>query len=282
MQNSTLQREWRRVCREEAKYLRENSKVSESRLNRMLEDKIPDNLQDTLDAAFCKAFELIFQKGTGIIEKTYDRDEIEKEFRRALDGEDTSAHTTNNLRAVSNRAEDSGGRSFLLSGIEGVGLGLLGIGLPDIPIFTGVLLRSVYKIALSYGYDYESRKEKYFVLAVIEAALSHGENLKATNDDLNRFIVDGKYPPHYSQVRQIRKTSATLSQELLYMKFLQGVPVVGAVGGAYDAIYMKRVQKFANIKYKRRFLADQHREEDERNASEESDQGGPDDGPSIA
>ena len=45
-----------------------------------------------------------------------------------------------------------------------------------------------------------------------------------------------------------------LSKELLYMKFLQGLPVVGAVGGIYDAVYMKRITEYANLKYKKRFL----------------------------
>ena len=38
------------------------------------------------------------------------------------------------------------------------------------------------------------------------------------------------------------------------MKFLQGIPVVGAVGGLYDAVYMKRINDYANLKYKKRFL----------------------------
>lgn len=38
------------------------------------------------------------------------------------------------------------------------------------------------------------------------------------------------------------------------MKFLQGIPVVGAVGGIYDAVYMKRITEYANLKYKKRFL----------------------------
>ena len=52
---------------------------------------------------------------------------------------------------------------------------------------------------------------------------------------------------------RIESTSERMSTELLYMKFLQGIPVVGAVGGAYDAIYMKRVSKYAELKYRRRF-----------------------------
>lgn len=38
------------------------------------------------------------------------------------------------------------------------------------------------------------------------------------------------------------------------MKFLQGVPVVGAVGSAYDVVYMKHISEYARIKYQKRFL----------------------------
>ena len=40
----------------------------------------------------------------------------------------------------------------------------------------------------------------------------------------------------------------------MYMKFLQGIPVVGAVGGAYDAVYMKRITEYAELKYRHRYL----------------------------
>ena len=59
----------------------------------------------------------------------------------------------------------------------------------------------------------------------------------------------------------IKKAAATMSKELLYMKFLQGIPVVGAVGGAYDVIYMKQINKFAELKYRRRFLEGKKRRE---------------------
>ena len=52
----------------------------------------------------------------------------------------------------------------------------------------------------------------------------------------------------------IQKTASYLSKELLYMKFLQGIPVVGAVGGAYDVVYLKQITEYANLKYERRFL----------------------------
>lgn len=39
------------------------------------------------------------------------------------------------------------------------------------------------------------------------------------------------------------------------MKFLQGIPIVGAAGGAYDAVYMKQIVKYAEMKYRRRFYS---------------------------
>lgn len=37
-------------------------------------------------------------------------------------------------------------------------------------------------------------------------------------------------------------------------------PVVGAVGGVYDAVYMKRVMTYAELKYRRRFYYNKMKE----------------------
>lgn len=42
--------------------------------------------------------------------------------------------------------------------------------------------------------------------------------------------------------------------KLSYMKFLQGIPIAGIIGGMYDAVYLKRIADYADMKYKRRFL----------------------------
>jgi len=60
-------------------------------------------------------------------------------------------------------------------------------------------------------------------------------------------------PLYYSREGQIRKTAAGLSKELLYLKFLQGTFIVGAIGGAYDVVYMKKITEYAELKYRRRF-----------------------------
>ena len=61
-------------------------------------------------------------------------------------------------------------------------------------------------------------------------------------------------PAGYDRTEQSKKTAGALSKELLYMKFLQGLPIVGAVGGAYDVIYMKNISEYAQMKYRKRFL----------------------------
>ena len=58
----------------------------------------------------------------------------------------------------------------------------------------------------------------------------------------------------YERKAQISLSSASLSSELLYMKFLQTIPLVGVVGGAFNAVYMKKILKYAKLKYHRRFL----------------------------
>jgi hypothetical protein len=37
------------------------------------------------------------------------------------------------------------------------------------------------------------------------------------------------------------------------MKFLQGIPIVGVVGGAFDFKYMKEITTYAEIKYRKRY-----------------------------
>jgi hypothetical protein len=45
-----------------------------------------------------------------------------------------------------------------------------------------------------------------------------------------------------------------MSEAVLQGKALQNIPVIGAAGGAVDAICLSRVQKYAAIKYQKRFL----------------------------
>jgi len=158
------------------------------------------------------------------------------------------------LKAFSKKAEGTGRKNLLLSGASGVGMGILGIGIPDIPVFTGMMLRSIYETAMSYGYKYDTEAEQYFILLLIQGAVTYGEEAERINGEINTLISKEKLPTVHHISDTISKTASLLSGELLYMKFLQGIPIAGAVGGIYDAVYMKHVTEYANLKYKRRFL----------------------------
>lgn len=248
-----LEKEWEKLMNEERKFLLSRAVKRESFLNQKLEQMVPDKLQDTLDTAFAKAFGLIFDKGTGVIEKTYNKDELEKSFQINQFASDVRKDGKS-LKKISKRAKQSGSVNLLMSGTAGIGMGVLGVGIPDIPVFIGMVLKSVYEIALNYGYRYDTPEEQYFILLLIETAVSHGRELVERNQEIDEYIKHEKMPEPYNRDVQIKLTSAMLSKELLYMKFLQGVPVVGAVGGAYDVVYLKQITEYANLKYKRRFL----------------------------
>lgn len=241
--------------KKEQRFLEKRQQKKETALNRLLSEKVPEKLQHTLDAAFEKAFYLIFEKGTGIIEKTYPKEKLKKEFKVNLYADQVYG-TRKTLQVFGKKAGRSGARNLAVSGIAGVGMGILGIGLPDIPVFTGMLLKCVYETALHFGYDYRTESEKYFVLLLIEGAVSYGEHLKEVEKKINAFIQTPALPEGYRQEEQVKNTSRMLSKELLYMKFLQGIPVAGAVGGAYDAVYMKQISGYAKMKYQKRFLSE--------------------------
>lgn len=248
-----LKKEWITLQRKEAKFLKSREERKDSFINQKLAEKVPEKLQSTLDAAFAKAFALIFEKGTRIIEKTYRKDTLKEAYQINKYADEISQnHKT--LRAFSKEAQRTKTKNLLLSGVSGIGMGVLGIGLPDIPIFTGMILKNIYEIALNYGYEYESEYERYYILLLIQGAVSYGEQLQEINQVINDYIETGTFSYKYNMEEQIYSTSSSLSKELLYMKFLQGIPVVGVVGGAFDAVYMKRISEYAHLKYKRRFL----------------------------
>ena len=248
-----IDKEWEKLVKEEQKFLAGRSEKTDSFLNKKLAEVVPDKLQGTLDTAFAKAFGLIFDKGTGVIEKTYRKDDLEKSFQ-INDYAESVRHDAKSLKVFSKNAKKAGNANLLASGAAGIGMGVLGIGIPDIPVFISMVLKSLYEIALNYGYRYDTPEEQYFILLLIEAAVAHGDEMLQLDEELNHYMKTEKLPFPYTRDVQIKLTSASLSKELLYMKFLQGVPVIGAVGGAYDVVYMKQITDYANLKYKRRFL----------------------------
>ena len=249
--NKALEKEWNQLIKQEQKLINKYKNKKDSKLNQYLEDKIPDKLQNTLENAFSKAFSLVFEKGTTFIEKTFYKENIQNEYK--INEMSSSLYKNRKaLKKFSKNAKKSNNINIGISSFSGIGLGLLGIGLPDIALFVGILFKSIYEIALNYGFEYESDDEKKFILFLIKTSLSNSYDIEKNNSFINE-VIENKNKITLSIDECIKDTSKYLSKELLYMKFIQGIPLVGAIGGLYDAIYLKRISKYVEIKYRRRF-----------------------------
>lgn len=247
-----VEAELKKLQKQEDKFLYKRMEKKESYINQLLAEKVPDSMQSKLDAAFAKAFHLIFNKGTFVIEKTYDKAKLEDEFEVKEFTADLYPDRKS-LKAFSRDAGKTGLKNLAISGATGVGMGLMGVGIPDIPVFTGMVLKQIYETALNYGFKYDTEEEKYFALMLIQGSVSYGEKLESIDEQINQFIKKEQIPDYVDMDKLIEQTAGCLSKELLYMKFLQGIPVAGAIGGAYDAIYMKRIAEYSELKYRRRF-----------------------------
>ncbi len=256
MKQSVWNAEFDRLYGQEIQYAKRRERdPSPLPLQKQMAQWVPDGLQAMLEGAFSKAFALIFSKGSGAIEKTFSRKDHEDTYEinrltAKLRGNKKS------LRAFGKAASATGKANLLMTGAEGIGLGWFGIGLPDIPLFLGMLLRSLYEIALSFGFDYDSEEERFYLLRLIEAALTDSgcyAEKNAALDELAERIRTGE-PMVFDMSAQIDATARALSKELLYAKFLQGIPLVGAVGGFSNLRTMAAVNRYAKLKYTRRFL----------------------------
>ena len=193
-----------------------------------------------------------FEKGTVWIEKTYDREKKEQDYKI----NEYAANLRGNAKSVKafgRKARSGKLLNTAISTVEGFGMGILGMGLPDIPLFLSVVLKSIYELALDYGFSYDTEEEQLFILKIIETAMLHGNSLLEGNDEIDAWMAKEACFTLNKQ-EQMQNTSYALSEELLYLKFVQGVPVVGILGGVSDIIYQKKITDYAALKYKRRFL----------------------------
>ena len=283
-------REWAALEKKERLYIRKKKEEKASAFQQKIAEKIPDKLESTLNTAFKKAFEIVFEKGTGVIEKTYDKAGHEQSFQVNAYAAGIRKNRKS-VKAFSKQAGASRTKNLLISSVEGVGLGVLGIGIPDIPLFTAVVLKSIYEIALSYGFSYGTEEEQCFILKMIETAFLHGGRFEQANMELNAWMeqkerncledvegmgsgedaegmkdaedmkevedmenTEGTEAMGCGKKEQISRTSDVLAEALLYMKFIQGIPVAGIVGGLADTVYLKKITDYVDLKYKRRFL----------------------------
>nr|WP_312579122.1 EcsC family protein [Sedimentibacter sp.] len=253
-----INRHLNKLNKREQKIFNKKQGIIEEKLEPLvdiIESKVPKILKQTLDNAFNKAFQIIFKRGTKYIEKFYNKNKIQLEHN-INDYRIARGFNRKTIKEMDKQAQKSKFLNTSISTLEGAGLGLLGMGLPDIPIFTAIILKTIYEISLSYGYLYELDEEKVYILNLINAALTRGEIQQKYNLNVNE--IAGKIDNHinfdYDLNKEISNTSKILSDSMLTSKFVQGIPVVGAVGSITNYKIISKISKYSAIKYKKRYL----------------------------
>ncbi len=254
----------RKVLKQEEKLMQQTGGTFMKPLTDKVEDKIPQELNNKLQQAFYMGFKTIFEKGNGIIEKTYDRDQLILEHE-VYDASFEKLNKKKSLKNMNKLASKGNLKNIGISAVEGTGLGLLGVGLPDIPVFIGVVLKSVYEISLSYGYDYRKEQEQFFILKLIEAALAADEKKAECNAEVDKligFFID-ETPLGYDIDLQMRNTADSFAADMVCIKFIQGLPLVGAIGGPANVLYCKKISDYAKVKYQKRYLLEKQKIEEQ-------------------
>ena len=234
----SLEKELAAVEKREKKLLAGGLK--KGKVKQAVYDKVPEKVGGLLEAAFSKAFKTVFINGTPLIERTFDKDR---------------AGNKKSLRRLDKQAKKDSKINHAATTAAGFGLGFLGLGLPDIPLMVGTILRGVYEIAIGYGVDYSSEEEKRYILRLICTALSDGDERSVYNRKLDSMEYGGG-----TLAGEIASTARMLSDALLVEKFVQGLPVVGVVGGAVNFSIYRRIAALAAVKYKKRYLVRKLRE----------------------
>lgn len=260
MAKTVLEREIARQKRAEKRFLKKQMQKEPTKLDMLLAEKVPDKLESTLDAAFAKAFYLIFSKGSYIISKTFSTKKLIEEFENDTTQLEEFGRGRD-MRKFKRRATTSGTAHTMISTVTGIALGITGAWIPDIIVFIALLLRNMYQVAIRYGYEYSTDEEKKFMLRIIATALKDGDDILQSDKEINRIIRAGLFSDEKTVDELIKDAAVAMSHAMLYMKFLQNIPVVGVAGGVSDFIYMEKITDYAALKYHRRFLVDQVRKE---------------------
>ena len=255
-------KQFRIACEKELNYIKKQERKLQKQAlkaddswKKGIENVIPEKIYINLRAGFATAFTIIFDKGLVIIEKTYSRDMIAKDFEK----KDTAVDQVQSRRELRKfRAEVAGSKRWksILTTAEGVGLGVLGIGLPDIVLFIGFLLQSIYEVALKYGYDYNKPEERMLILKMMSAAIQKQEKWLEADVEVEALIRTPVIPSAEEIEQQIGETADDFALDMLVLKFIQGLPVVGVLGGLSNPVYYSKIMEYVRLKYHKRYLLD--------------------------
>lgn len=265
-----LYKELQKVNKHEEKWL--SAKEREHVVRDKIYEKVPEGLSHTLELGFEKAFSLVFLKGRKLLEKTFDKEALQMEFAVA-DQLVEQKQTKKSVRLLGKQQKRDNLMNHASTTATGLGLGLLGMGLPDIPLLVSTILKGIYEVAVSYGFSYETEEEQIYILRLIRTALATGEERERRFQELTYPSASGLVSSVESGTvssaasesvlpavcgidlsEEIKKTAKALADALLVEKFVQGIPIVGVVGGFVNHAVYKKILFLVRLEYKKRYL----------------------------
>ena len=250
-----LHRRWNQLRRAQKHALQAALKREDGPSMDKLKEKIPEKVREKLEFAFCKSFNAVFEYGDAVIDKTINFNAHRSRFeKKEMDFLANGSYSS--LSAIDRSGILSDSFNLLLTTVEGVGLGLLGVGIPDIVLFVAMLLRGVQEAALQYGRDPNTEQDKMLMLYMLEAAMCSGEDWVEKDKLIEQMFLYPHLIPDDPDIadEQLQKTAAAFATDLLVLKFIQGLPIVGFVGGLSNPVYYNKVIRYVRLKYERSYI----------------------------
>lgn len=254
-----LRRELLKIQTEEQKLRKKAETAKPADWKKALEQKIPEKVYTGLETAFCTGFSLVFKHGRKLIELTYKKETLKQEHILRDQAVQTEG-SRRDFKQMQKNVRNAGLKNMAATTAEGMALGALGVGMPDVVLFLATLLKGVYETALHYGFEYETPEEQYLILRMMSASLKTGRawlREDAKVEELLQADAMGVDPEILQE--QIKKTASAFAVDMLVLKFIQGMPVVGFLGGAANPVYYRKVMDYVQRKYRKRYLLKQLR-----------------------
>lgn len=249
-----LKREWHLMQLEENRQRWKAMLLEQPEWKGTLEQKVPPQMRDGMEKAFSKALGLVFEQGTACLGSRDGKEDLSA-LSRAAESVVLADRGGRTLRALHREVKHASRRTGLITGLEGSALGTLGIGLPDILIFLGILHKGGRETAMRYGFSCEGRGEQVLLLKMMETALSTGGRWNQLNSEINELLGElNLIETEQEYQAQLARTASALTMDMLIQKFIQGVPLVGGLAGAANSLYYGKIMAYVRLKYRRRYL----------------------------
>ena len=93
------------------------------------------------------------------------------------------------------------------------------------------------------------------ILKMLSASLSTGEEWQRRNREIDAIMSGAQQDTSDEAFEtQLRDTASVFAVDMLLLKFVQGLPIVGILGGAANPVYYRRVLRYVQLKYRKRWL----------------------------